>query len=222
MQGIFTNEPGSSPIPQFMRTIFKGYSTESNGSTKPDFNILDWRCPVPLGGVTAADIVAQMTTYIAGLKAAKPTTWNLAGVEVQFLDNPTNPKVLVTTVAGAGSVITDRAASFNAVVIRKLSGMTGRNYMGSIHYGAVPESFTELDHVNATGITVYTVMLDELNAWAASGLDDGTNLWYPIIISSDNSDLASNPCVITGAYANSFTLNAKIGTMKRRKEKTGS
>lgn len=220
--GQFRLVSGTPATPQFIEIVTKGYTLESNGATKPDFNIWHYRCPAPLGGGSLAGfITAWQGALQLVLTQVKTTDWTLQSIVAQYFDNPSSPKV-EEAVAAPGLVSEDRGPSFQAAVIRKLTGFTGRSWRGSFHFGALPETFTTKDELNVTGQAAYAALKGAIDATIVSGVSDGVDLFYPVVFSSINSTRTTNPVVMTGAWMTSTSLNAKIGTMKRRKERSGS
>ena len=218
--GAFIRVAGTPATPQFARIVIRGITTESNATSKPCFNIIDFRCVGPGAG---GSLLTLMNSFQASIEtqllACVTADYTLDSYLAKYLDNPLSlPEV--KSVANPGTVSTDRGPSFNSVVVRKKSGIASRSYRGSMHFGAVPETFTTKDELNSTGLTPYNSLTAAFSNLISSGIGDGVNTFFPIIISSVQSNLLSNPAIISGAAVTSYFLNTKIGTMKRRKEKT--
>lgn len=218
--GYFQAVNGTPLTPQFAKIAILGQTTEANGTTKPMNIITHWRAPIAsLPGQEAALGAAFKANFDTPLGTLFTGDCTINNYAVKFLDNALNPDVL--TVAGVtGGVAGDRGPSFNSVVVRKRTGVPSRNYRGSMHHGAVPETFTTLDDLSSAGNTAYTAYVAIWATMIASGLNDGAALWYPIVLSPTLSTLTSAPPVMWGAWVNEFFLNLRIGTMKRRKEKS--
>jgi len=216
--GRFVNQVGTPASPQFARIVLEGIVTESNASIRADFNVFDLATVAPaVGGDLTLLVDAFDSAITSALVACKSDSYTLVRLVGQFMDDPTSGKVFQTS-GSTGTITTDRSASFNAGVIRKLTGLTGRSYRGSTHVGALPEAFTTKDQLNATGQTAYNALVTAMGT-LLSGISDGTNLFTPIVLSSIQSNLIANPSIFTGAWVTSFALNLRIGTMKRRKER---
>jgi len=220
--GYFGPVTGTPAAPQFAKVAFLGHTVESGGESKAMNVITHWRTPVPLPGSAEYLLGAAIqTAFSAAWVACFTNDYTLDNIGVKFLDNPLNPEVL-TADGTTGTITTDRGPSFQAIVLRKLTGVPSRNYRGSMHHGAVPESFTTKDDVNATGQTAYNALKAVWNGILTTGISDGFSTWYPIVLSSTLSSLLSNPAIFWGAWQNDTSLNLKVGTMKRRKEKGGA
>jgi len=217
--GAVVNESGSLTNPRFIRTALRGSTTEANGTTKPMINVLDWYVQVPLPGGTLATFIANLMGFIqVDYLGCMSSTYNLDDVSAKYLDNPLNIPT-ISVIGAPGSIATDRAASFTAGTIQKLTTVPSRNFRGAMHIGALPEAFTTTDHLNATGIAAYTSLDADLTGLVTSGVSDGAAVAYPIIISQTLSDLFASPAVFTYAPITSFFTNTRIGTMRRRKER---
>lgn len=217
--GRFVNVTGTPASPQFASLVLNGVCLMSNGASQPDINVLHFRTNTIFPGGALATLNANIWGAINGpWQAVKSDSYTLTNSIMQYMDDPTSAKDIIT-LGVTGTILTDRSAAFNAGVIRKLSGLVGRSYRGSIHVGSLPESFTTKDQLNVTGLAAYDALIAAMGTWLA-GVTDGVNLFYPIILSTLQSNLIANPSIFTGSYVTSFVRNLKVGTMKRRKEKS--
>jgi len=216
--GLVVNESGTPSTPKFVKIAFIGRTTESNTLLKPMNIITHWRVQTVLPGGSMAALLANMQAAFATVLTDCCTSdYELVQIEGQYLDAP-NFIPVIDPVGFTGAIATDRKASFVAGVIRKLTGVPSRNCRGSMHVGALPEAFTTKDQLNSTGQTAYNALRTAWNGAASAGIDDGAQVWFPIVLSATRSDLFSTPCLFTYAPVTSHTLNLRIGTMKRRKE----
>lgn len=216
--GKFVNDVGTPTTPHFFRIVLEGIVTESNASAKADFNVFDFACQSPVAGGILSDLTNNIWGAISSQwPDVKHDSYTLVRLVGQYIDDTTSPKYF-NAVGTAGTVSTDRSSSFNAGVIRKLTTLTGRSWRGSTHIGALPESFTTKDELNATGQTAYNALMTAMGTWL-SGISDGFNTFYPIVLSNIQSNLIAIPSVITGSWIQSYALNLVIGTMKRRKQR---
>lgn len=215
----FSGIVGTPATPQFMQLTLNGSTLESNGLTKKCVNILDFRCIAPIAGGNEATFAANVNgIIIAALAPCATADYTLNTYLSRFMDNPVNAGTLVVSgVVGTGAG--DRGPSFQAAVIRKLSGLSGRNYRGSNHFGAIPEGFTTKDDLNVTGAAAFAALQAALST-LLGGVTDGVNTFYPIILSPTLSTLTANPRIFGGSWVQSFSVNARLGTMKRRKERS--
>lgn len=216
--GRFTNTTGTPATPMFIQSVIFGTTAESNNTLKPDINVFHWKAQSPAGGGTMNTFLNNFRASVeTALLNVKTADYNLVQYIGKYMDDPTSAQSILA--AGVPGIITsDRGASFNAGVIRKKSGFTGRNWRGSSHYGALPESFTTKDSLNGTGLSAYTALA---TVWAGmlTGISDGVDTFFPIILSPSLSNLILNPSVFTGSFVSEFIVNETVGTMKRRKEK---
>lgn len=217
--GAVLNVSGSLTNPKCTRLAIIGHTLESNGTSKQMVNVLDFWCPTPLpGGALATFITSYQgfteTLYLACLSI----DYTIDAYVAKYLDNPLSiPAVL--PVSASGGVSGDRAASFTSGVIQKNTTVPSRNFRGAMHIGALSESFTTKDILNSTGTAAYNPLASALTGLVTSGVSDGAQAWFPIILSTTLSNLFAAPAIFSYAPIVTFTTNLTIGTMKRRKEK---
>jgi len=217
--GAVINQSGSLTVPRFIRLAIVGHTTESNASIKAMVNVLDWYIQTPLpGGSLAAFLANFQASFETAYLTCLSDTYTLDKYVAKYLDNPANIPVELA-VATPGLVNTDRGPSFQAVTIQKPTTVPSRNFRGSMHIGAVPESFTTTDELNGTGTAAYNPLTGVLAGMVTAGVNDGSQTAFPIIISATRSTLLTSPAVISYAPITDFTLQTIVGTMKRRKQK---
>lgn len=217
--GAFRNVSGNLASPIFAEIAINGHTTESNGSLKPVVNVTHWKALTPFPGGSAATLGASLQAVVeVAMQGVTTTDFAIDNYTVRMIDDPLAVPAVVLSGA-AGTVTGDRAASFVAAVLRKNTGVPSRSFRGSMHFGAVPESMTTKDVLNAAGIAAYTILFTLWNGMAASGISDGVQPFFPVVISTILSNRIATPSIFTGASIQTYTLNEKLGTMKRRKEK---
>lgn len=216
--GPFYNVVGTPAAPQFARIVQYGHTLEANGTSKPLVSIYDLRATLTVPGGSETTLQSSFSTAVQTAYLNCTTVdYNLDTVLTRFMDDPTNAGT-VTPVNSPGGVTDDRGPSFQAAVMRKITGVSGRNFRGSTHHGAIPETFTTKDNLNATGITAFDALKAAM-VTLLSGISDGANIFYPIVLSPTLSVLTANPRIFTGSSVQDYAYNLKLGTMKRRKEK---
>lgn len=217
--GVFTNIVGTPSTPQFAEMVINGTTLESNGSTKPCIQVMHFRSLSPVGGGAAQTLAQGMLAVMsAELLACCSADYTLVSATCKFIDDPL--AIVATELdGGVGTVSTDRKSSLNSVVVRKLTTIPSRSYRGSMHFGAVPESFTTKDILNGTGTTAYGTLVTAFGTLVSSGLSDGFNDFFPVVLSSILSDRVASPSVFTGANITAYFLNTVLGSMVRRKQR---
>lgn len=217
--GPFNNVSGTPVTPQFAQVSWIGHTVEGNTTIKACNQVTYWRTATPAAGGNMGGLASTLQTQFGALvQACAADSYTLDIIRAKFIDNPLTIPV-DNPVNLQGAVTTDRAASFTAAVIRKNTTVPSRNFRGSIHYGALPETFTTTDRLNATGQTAFNALLAAWNAAVVNGVNDSVQLWFPIVLSPTLSNMFANPGIYSGAAVTTHTLNLRLGTMKRRKEK---
>jgi len=125
-------------------------------------------------------------------------------------------------VPSAGTRTGDRLPLFNAACIQCRSDARGRSYRGSKHFAPVSESDTTDDTLTGAGLTNWQTLAAALDPSALFLTGLNGSVWQFVILSPTLSNLTANPSIFTFStvIANGGTiLNAKVGTMKRRKSR---
>lgn len=221
---IFNRVAGTPANPQFCELVMKGHSIEADGGSKPIVNIFHFVRETGPGTGLEVDVINQFLMLIAGaMNLAFSTDYIPDVITSRFMDDPLRAPVsivnpLVPTIAG------DRLPNFNAVVIRKGTYARGRSYRGSNHYGPIAESQTLLDNLTGAASVLWGNIKDVLVAMGGTGggvvTADGST-WRLAVFSPTLSDYTVSPILVTGSYVKDCVLNLRLGTMKRRKDRTG-
>ena len=219
----YENEIGSATEPKFIQIKTVYPVTFSNGRVYPVTNLYHFRrAPGTWHAVTLSQLnTAFIGNFDASLSAALQNDAGAGSIQSKFLDLPTNdygPAGVMTQ----GQVSGDRLPLYNTAVCQLKTGVRGRNYKGSKHYAPVAESSTTEDNLTGAGLALWQDVRQSLEDVSDPGFmnDAAGNHWYLTVISTTLSDLVSSPCLFTGADVTEVLLNVRIGTMKKRKEKS--
>lgn len=221
MPAPFINILGTPATPLFAELVLQEYVVDANGNSSNFVNVFHFQNAVP--GVVTTE-TSLMTSIRTVLNTVLPPALSVASLgktaKLRFMDSPLSGYIPGTTYA-AGTVTGDRLPSFNSAVNRLVTGVRGRSYRGSKHWGPIAESSTTLDELNAGALTLFAAVAAGLTNGGAGFATTGGGLWKLVVLSTLLSDLVANPCVFTGAVVTSVTTNKEVGTMRRRKEKGG-
>jgi hypothetical protein len=198
--------------------LYRGKTTESNGTFSKTYNIYHLRKRASVIPATEAALAAAVASAIEGnLNNAYSVTYTAIDVLTRFMDDPARLGVIsangiVATVSG------DRLPSRDAVYFKMTTNGRGRSFLGSKHFSPVAESSTTLDNLNTTGLGLWNSVGAGIIALNALVDGDG-NTWDLIVLSQLLSNLTAFPALFTGAYVTAVDLSPVIGTMKRRRQK---
>jgi len=218
----FQLTPGTPLTPQFAELVIRGHSLEPDGGSKPIVNIYHFvRISGPGSGTETELHTAIMALLASVLATALSEKYLPDDNSVRFMDDPINLGTFITNPV-TGIVTGDRATNFVAAVIRKKTWARGRSYMGSNHYGPIGESETTLDNLSTAGITAFDDLRAALELFGTSSITtaDGS-AWKLMVLSTTLSNLTASPILVTGSVVKECILNRRLGTMKRRKDRTG-
>jgi len=205
-------------IKQYLEIVSYGYATAIGGSTKNIVNVYNFMRLSDPATPNKTHIESQfqtdiMTPVLAALSVSYTQMFNT----VRFFDDALDAPASFTE-AGVGAITGDRLPDFSAVTIQMKTGLRGKSYRGSKHYGPIAESDTLGDTLVAGAVTRFT---NVYNAVVAGFTDSDGNTWYPVIKSSKPpAQYKINPCVVVANIVSSARLNKSLGTMRRRKIKT--
>jgi len=216
----FVNVSGTPADPQFAEFVLKGHTVESDGSSRPTWNVFNFRkrssavpaSPLSLGGAYMAQIETALSAALSDKYVSDEGT-------CKMMDDPASlPVGIANPIAAA--VTGDRMPSGNGcVTVRLITNAAGRNYRGSKHFSPIAESQTTLDNLNAGAQTLWLAVATALLASPIQ--DSDLNEWDLIVLSQDLSDFTVTPSVFTGAYVVTDPVNLQLGTMRRRRQRTG-
>lgn len=218
---LFQNLAADPAIYNMLEGTWKIDVTQDNGNVKQFVNVLHFR---RITGSTPPNMTTLVTSLDTNglamvlVNVNVNALWNSSSLRP--LDDPLNPGIVYAVNTGnPGGQTGDRYDSFSAAKLSLNTGIRGKSFRGSKHFGPLSESDAAGDDLNAGAITNWTN-----TAVAIFGspfiLSDGTgNTFQCCVLSTLLSKLTPPSIQFTGADVLSATLNHTIGTMRRRKEK---
>lgn len=216
--------PGDIAFPHFAEVVMAGTVPESDGGLKPFVNIFHFaRESGPGTGTEAQFAVALQLAWAAAWAACIANQFTGTTMSVRFMDDP-----LRAAVVGPNAIIGlsggDRLPTYNAMVIQKKTYARGRSFMGSNHYGPISDSDQQLDNLTVGAQATCNAFRAILQAMGGGGAGFATpdgSLWRLCVFSATLSDYTVSPIQVTGSKVQTCLLNIRLGTMKRRKDRTG-
>jgi len=214
----FVNFVGDAVNEWFANAVILGVLSPDGETPRKCYNTFDFRRTSNSLAFSGASLGAAMkAALMTPLLAATTSLYNPTAIDVRALDDPTDAYVR-TAFNNPGTQDADQYAADTAVYLQLLSGIRGRSYNGSKHFGGGSEDNITSGYLNADGVTLWTAMKTLLTTWATTGLTDGIgNVWKLVIVSRTLSNLAATPAIFTGAAITSVLLNKRVGTMGRRR-----
>jgi len=198
-----------------------GLVTQENTLDREWFNIFHYHrtaggsAPVLQNLVNA--FYSAMVATIVPLMNVRVTAANADG---RPLDDPLIPPQLSSYGAVVGAVTGDPLSDALAYVADLFTNTRGRSFRGRKHFIGGNESDVDGgDQIKALRLSTWQTTL----ATALADIDDGGgNVYTPCVLSPTLSNIFGTPPVFTGADVDHATMNAIIGTMRKRKEKVGT
>lgn len=183
---------------------------------KKVFNVWDFARTVPSGTPTKAAInTAFAAGPMADLLPCLSVSYIADFVDIRFLDDPLDPFQTFTS-ALVGGVAGDSLPSVNNVTVQMKTGLRGRSFRGSKHFGPIAETDTTLDKLIAGAITRWITFMA---TWLAGFTDGGGFVWKPLVVSQKLSTFNPTTATVVGNVVTSFQLNTILGIMRKRKER---
>lgn len=215
--GRVLNEVGSLTTPKVAEIVVKALCAHSSGAVSPVINVYHYRgddanvdeSKASLNTVFQSDIQALVIAAIAS------AVYTDVLVSIRWVDDPTDA---YEDFAGSSAVGTDDTLPLrDAVLIDLQSGLRGRKYRGRKYYSPVVEDKTTMDELTDT--TEYVTLAAALD----NPLTDGdSNIWYPIVLNTTDSDLTVSPAVMSYFYISEATLRLNIRSLKRRRQRVAT
>ena len=171
--------------------------------------------PISKGNIDTAFQAAVVVT----LGLALNVRWLQLSNTVRCVDDALDSPVSFSH-AVAGAVAGDGMTSIQAAFILMRTGLRGRSYRGSKHFGPLSEADTTIageDVFNAAALVRWGAVVTAING----GFTDANgNLWLPTVISRKLSTLRTNPTNVVVNVVNQIVLNKRIGRLRRREVKS--
>jgi hypothetical protein len=171
-------------------------------------------------GILKAQIdTAFQAGIMTDLALALNIRWLQAYNTVRYIDDALDAPTQFNH-AAAGAVTGDGLPSFNTAFLLFRTGLRGKSYRGSKHFGPLSESDTTVaseDILNAAALTRFGSVKTDL---LAGFTDAGGNVWRLMIFSKTLSQILVNPTTVVVTNVNAILINKRIGRMKRREVKS--
>jgi hypothetical protein len=205
----------------YCEIITQAYAVARGGGVKNFFGVWHFRRDNVLSPVSKTNIASSFESIIGStILAAVNVDYTQIANTVRFFENPLDAPTAFA-VTGVGAIAGDRLPDFNCVTLQLHSGVRGKAYRGSKHFGPISEDDTTGDDLKTTPATRFTA----IGAAAIAGFNDGDgNLWTPGLKGGERfgspAQYESVPTTTVWTDIIAFRLNKSLGTMKRRKIKT--
>jgi hypothetical protein len=157
---------------------------------------------------------AFVTSVVTPIYPLLSVAYVMDGIDIRWFDDALDPFQTFVSSNTPGAVTGDFVPSLMNVTVRLGTGIRGRSYRGSKHYGPIGKSATLADKLSAAAITAWTTAIAGLIA----PITDATpNTWSPVILSRQPPyQFKVNPTAGTFNTVTTALLDADLGRMKRR------
>ncbi len=208
-----------APLGTNVEIIVQGSVATSGGGGKTFINTFHMQ---HVGGAGPAPTKAQIDTmFVTNIWSVifpnLTTDWVGQQITVRFMDDSTDVPA-VTSVPASGTDALPRLDSFSAAVLLLRTGLRGKSYRGSKHFGPLASSTVVKDELTNAAVTAWNAVLTAIQSVWNSG-----TLWnyQCAIFSKTKSPSLVNPTnLVVTPLDGAGRTNKTVGTMKRRKEKT--
>jgi len=182
---------------------------------KPFVNVYTFsRTNLAVTAVKANILTAFKAAILDVLKLSQSVAYIADWIDIRFLDDETDP-YLRQALTIDGTVAGDSLPSTMNVTVQLKTGLRGRNYRGSKHYGPISEADTVLDNLDAAAI----VQFDLFAAALLAGFTDSDGiLWSPWLCSRTLSYTGPMTAILVGQPITQVLVNPTLGTMRRRSQ----
>ncbi len=218
---VFVNVPADPLTWQVLEAVWRTVVLGEDGISKENVVVAHYHRISGIGASSLIGLANSFNTIFAEsmipLMNVRVTN-NVAGVRP--LDDPLVPEVQVGAITATGAVTGDPLSSVVAAVVQKVTGVRGRSFKGSVHFGGLSESDTDGgDELKASVITAW----ETATSAAFQNINDGAgNVFQLCVLSQILSGVNQTPPFFTGADVSNRIVNHILGTMRRRKELVSS
>jgi len=194
--------------------VMKGLIAAGGSNAVPTAFVFHYRrLAVSVDPTKAALNTIFTSTVAAPIAAALNVDWAGTLHDIRWVNDATDQYASFTATE-VGAITGDRLSSFTAAYILLRTGLRGRKFRGSKHFGPMSESDIG-DDVYLAGTltrlnTILTAMLTTLT-------DSTGNQWKLCILSRSLSQLVNNPTTVVTNDVTQGLVRASIGTMRGRK-----
>lgn len=200
----------------FLRVVTRAHAlSTSEPRTKPIDNVWDFRRTTTGGSPSKSSAyTAFLAAVMVPLKACLSVSYVTDFADYRWLDDPLDPNTTVA-LAATGTVTGDSIPSLNNAYLKLSTGTRGGSNRGAKHLGAIAESSTTLDQLNAGAITLFgTFATSYLAGFTAA---DGF-VYQPFLVSQIQSTFSMRPPTanVVGRIITTTVLNTVLGRMERR------
>lgn len=183
-----------------VNTVFLFHFRRSGGTTSPSKSSIN---------------TAFAAAYAPSIVAALNNRWAATLNSIRFIDDALDGYVDFSS-ALVGAITGDSMPSDQAAYLLLRTGVRGKSYRGSKHFGPMSESDT-----TTSGDVFNSGCLTRLAAIATAILpgftDADGNVWKPCVVSSKYSQLEINPTTVIANDVTAINVNHRVGSMNRRK-----
>jgi len=193
----------------------------AGGSTSKPFDFtFHYRRTTPLLPITKAALDAIFQTTVAvPIAAAVNARWTQQSNTVRWVNDALDAPVPFAH-ALVGGVPGDGMAMHVSSYLLMRTGLRGRSYRGSKHFGPLSEADAtnpNPDIMNAASLALWTAVA---TAMTTALVDANGNTWNPCIMSRTLSKTTPNPTTIVTNDVTLILVNKRFGRMKKREVKS--
>jgi len=161
---------------------------------------------------TALNTIFQ-TAVADVVAAALNVDWAASLHDIRWVNDATDAYASIAA-AEVGAITGDRLQTFCSAYHLLRTGLRGRSFRGSKHWGPMSESDIGDDVFNAGALT----RLGNIATALAGTLTDSTgNQWKLTLLSKKLSQLATNPTTVVTNDVTQIITRESVGTMRGRK-----
>lgn len=212
--------PISTIPPSHAEIVLRGLINAGGSTAKNTAFVFHFARASNTPPLNAANVETAFNTAITpSIAAALNLRWAQTQNDVRFPDDATSV-VYTHTRTTAGVITGDSMSTVLSAYLLMRTGLRGKHYRGSKHFGPLSESDTTAgadDILNAAAVTRFTAIATAIQAGFT---DSDGNVWAPVVLSKSLSQLRTNPTTIVSTFVTQILVNQRIGRMRRREVKS--
>jgi hypothetical protein len=218
--GVFMNVAADPTSPEILEIQLRTTVEYEDGVFRDFINVFHYHKLASAGTLNLAQFLTNWITNVGdGIVPLMNVRITLGKAACRPLDDPFNLGVEQGLGSPAGLVTGDPLSAALALVMKMETGVRGRNFRGSKHFGGLSESDSDGgDEWKAGTLTNWS---SPASTMGTTITDSGGYSYVPCVLSPTLSGIFQTPPFFTGADVTLCSVNPVIGTMRRRKEIAG-
>jgi hypothetical protein len=208
------------PIPANLIThaeiITRGIITAGGSNTKNTVTVYHYRRTTVVNPLSKPNLDTVFdATVTAAVALALNNRWTQSNNSVRWIDDALDAPAFFNH-AAVGAVAGDGMTTIEAAFLLLKTGLRGKSYRGSKHYGPLSEADCTAPNDDIFNAAALARMVAIATALGTALVDASGNTWVLQVVSTKLSQLLVNPTTVVANDVTTIQVNKRVGRLKRR------